>query len=200
MVAYRLDISSAEISKAFSAHAGPDPWHGGAVSVGQFAPVVTAAGKTSNLVLRPMHWGYPAPGQSTEMAVAGQMHWVPAVRNLDSPFWIGNLRHRELRCLVPMTSMSLAIGRRREPLVLRRASAGCFAAAGIWRDLTDMPVFAVLTASLQKSADPAKEKLAWPESTPVILGQQDWKRWLACEWPAARDLVHPLTMSDFIME
>lgn len=104
--AYRIDAPSQGIAEALEANQGPDPWGGGALSPGEFAPVVTRSQKTGQRVIRPMVWGYPAPG--TDMVGnAGDMRWVPTVRNVESPFWIGNLRHSELRCLVPSTSFAL---------------------------------------------------------------------------------------------
>jgi putative SOS response-associated peptidase YedK len=47
----------------------------------------------------PRQWGVPPP-QSHSLRVE---HPVTHVRNLDSPFWIGTLRHTQFRCLVPMT-------------------------------------------------------------------------------------------------
>ena len=88
----RLDLPSDAIARHFGTDAGPDPWGGGAIQPGQFAPVIVRSGATGQKVIRPMHWGYPSPGQSTEAALPGTMRWVSHVRNLESPFWIGNLR------------------------------------------------------------------------------------------------------------
>ena len=41
-ILYRLDAAAAEIAAQFGARAGADPWSGGHVAPGGFAPVVTA--------------------------------------------------------------------------------------------------------------------------------------------------------------
>ncbi|MBL0924954.1 MAG: hypothetical protein IBJ12_10885 [Sphingomonadaceae bacterium] len=103
---YRLQASSRDIATALDADQGPDPWAGGALSPGEFAPVVARSQKTGRRFVRPIVWGYPAPGLEN-IGPSGEMRWVPNVRNVDSPFWVGNLRHTELRCLVPATSVML---------------------------------------------------------------------------------------------
>lgn len=199
MNAYQLDACSADIAESFSAHAGPDPWQGGQISVGQFAPVVVLSGRTGGKVMRPMHWGYPASGQSPEMTAVGQMRWVSSVRNLDSPFWVGNLRHRELRCLVPMTEFPLPGGRSKALQTCRLTSAKCFAVAGIWRDLTDMPVFAILTTEPSAALYPVEGGKA-PASVPAILATADWSRWLTGDWPDVRSLIRPYRAADLAVD
>jgi len=199
MNAYQLDACSADIAACFSAHAGPDPWQGGQISVGQFAPVVVLSGRTGAKVMRPMHWGYPAPGKSPEMTAVGQMRWVSSVRNLDSPFWVGNLRHRELRCLVPMTEFPLPGGRSKALQTCRLTSAKCFAVAGIWRDLTDMPVFAILTTEPSAAFYPIEGGKA-PASVPAILATADWSRWLTGDWPDVRNLIRPYRAVDLAVD
>ena len=39
---YRLDRSAAQIAEHFGARVGQDPWDGGYLTPGQFAPVITA--------------------------------------------------------------------------------------------------------------------------------------------------------------
>src|SRR6185503_5989977 len=99
---------AAAIAAAFGADAGADPWAGGHVSPGQFAPVITAgrefvagpsrAGQPRRMV--PRLWGVPPPPSAGD----GPRPGVVSVRNPDSPFWIGNLRNPEFRCLVPATA------------------------------------------------------------------------------------------------
>ena len=175
--AYRLDARSDAIAHSFGARHGPDPWGGGDLKPGEFAPVIVRSAKSSERVIRPMVWGYPAPNSMTP---SGQVQWVPTVRNVASPFWIGNLRHVELRCLVPATA------------ILRTqtsTAADCdtpqgalFAMAGIWRDLTDMPVFAIVSV-----ADPKKERA----STPLILDGPKQQLWLTADWKDAARLLAP---------
>lgn len=178
---YRLAANSVEIADTLSAAYGPDPWGGGELSPGEFAPVVTRSQNTRQRFIRPMVWGYPAPGG---IGPDGAVNWVPTVRNLASPFWIGNLRHSELRCLVPATSFMLrAMGKARW---FAPSDNPVFAMAGIWRDLTDMPVFAILVSS--SSGAPRQ---AGAFTMPVILEQSDQERWLTADWKEAQHLVVP---------
>ncbi len=190
---YRLDARSEEIAGILAADAGRDAWAGGYVAPGKFAPVVVRHQKTGRRVLRPMHMGFPPPGYSAEAAIAtGQTpRWVARVRNLQSPFWIGNLRHTELRCLIPATAVpvwSSAIdpqtGKKRQHW-LRPKGEEIFAMAGIWRDLTDMPVFAVLTVDAAGDAAEINPDAAMP----VILAPDDCRCWLTAEWREAQELV-----------
>ena len=123
-----------------------------------------------------MVWGYPAPNSLTP---AGDVQWVTSVRNVTSPFWIGNLRHIELRCLVPATSIG-----NQPPAHPDSGPASVCAMAGIWRDLTDMPVFAII--SVDDATDPAKKR-----STPLILNSAQQHMWLTADWKAASRLVQP---------
>lgn len=180
--AYRLDAASDAIAQSFDARHGPDPWGGGDLRPGEFAPVIVRSARTSERVIRPMVWGYPAPNSLT---ASGQVHWVPTVRNVASPFWIGNLRHVELRCLVPAT----AILRTQNGTAadVNTPHGTLFAMAGIWRDLTDMPVFAIVSV-----ADPKMERA----STPLILNGPQQQLWLTADWKNAAQLLEPAKGSD----
>jgi putative SOS response-associated peptidase YedK len=182
---YRLDLDSAAIAQAFDAQAGRDAWVGGPLAPGTFAPVIVRAGREARRFIRPMHWGYPAPGQSTELAGVNPIRWVPTVRNVESPFWIGNLRHRELRCLIPATAFSVGAGKERH--WYRPAAEPAFALAGIWRDLTDMPVFAILCT------DPPTEMEC--AAMPLILDDAAQATWLTADWKEAQALVRPSPVS-----
>ncbi len=48
----------------------------------------------------PRLWGVPPPPSAGD----GPRPGIATVRNPDSPFWIGNLRNSEFRCLVPATA------------------------------------------------------------------------------------------------
>jgi putative SOS response-associated peptidase YedK len=181
---YRLDLDSAGVARAFGAEAGRDAWMGGPLVPGAFAPVIVRAGREAKRLIRPMHWGYPAPGQSTEFAGSDPMRWVPTVRNLESPFWIGNLRHCELRCLIPATSFAIGTAKKRH--WYRPADGTVFAFAGIWRDLTDMPVFAILCTD-----PPGLDGAAMP----LILPGAAQEAWLTAEWKEAEALVRPCAPS-----
>src|SRR3954469_19680345 len=106
---YRLDAAAHEIADRFAASAGADPWAGGHVAPGSFAPVVTTgrefvagprpAGEATRRMI-PRLWGVPPP-PSAAFGAGDPARGIMTVRNLDSPFWIGNLRNSEFRCLVP---------------------------------------------------------------------------------------------------
>jgi putative SOS response-associated peptidase YedK len=192
---YRLMAPSPAIAAALDAHMGPDPWNGGEAGVGQFAPVITRGGRGGERVIRPMHWGYPPPGQPAEAMGLGPPRWVPAVRNLESPYWIGNLRHTELRCLIPATAFECGTGAERRWYGVRDEPV--FAIAGIWRDLTDMPVFAMLTTDPASALLPVEGKGA-PSSMPVILRAADQDRWLHDDWKTAKALARPLASAAIV--
>jgi putative SOS response-associated peptidase YedK len=107
-ILYRLDASAAVLARAFAASAGEDPWAGGTIAPGTFAPVITSgrefvAGPRPDgdppRRLIPRLWGVPPPRSAGDPA-----RGVLTVRNPDSPFWIGNLRNSEFRCLVPASA------------------------------------------------------------------------------------------------
>jgi putative SOS response-associated peptidase YedK len=128
-----------------------------------------------------MVWGYPAPNG---IAPDGRVNWVPNVRNLESPFWIGNLRHSELRCLVPATSFMLRA--KGKSHWFGTANAPMFAMAGIWRDLTDMPVFAIIV-----TASSGLPRQAGAFAMPLILESEQQDKWLTADWKDAELLVTP---------
>jgi putative SOS response-associated peptidase YedK len=192
---YRLNAASPDIAATFAADAGPDPWAGGDILPGQFAPVIARAGKSGKCLIRPMHWGYPPPGASTEALGPEPPRWVAQVRNVESPFWIGNLRHVSLRCLVPASAFSLRHDKRAHWYGVRDRAV--FAFAGIWRDLTDMPVFAILTTEPNAAVLPV-EGGKGPAAMPLILKPEDHDRWLGADWKEAAQLVQPFGSPDTI--
>ena len=192
---YRLDAPAAAIQQRFGLPPGADPWAGGAIAPGQFAPVITAgrefvagprqAGQPRRMV--PRQWGVPPPPSAGERGSA-----VLSVRNPDSPFWIGNLRNSEFRCLVPATELAEwgkgtdAEGKR------RRHRFGCadqplFALAGVWKD-SEVPSFALLTCEPN-----ALYRHAGREAMPVILpgDPKVWELWLKGDWGRASALLAP---------
>ena len=192
---YRLDAVAAEIALQFGALAGSDPWRGGHVAPGQFAPIVTAgreaiAGPRAECQPRrmvPRLWGVPPPPKAL-----GAHQGVLSVRNLDSPFWIGNLRNSEFRCLVPATAfmewgrIDPTSGKRRQHW-LACTDQPLFAFAGVWKD-SEVPSFALLTCE----AGAAMRKLGL-EVMPAILPPDPgaWQAWLNADWTRARQLIAP---------
>ena len=83
-------------------------------------------GKNRSRYLIPRQWGVPPPPRGTQV--------VTHVRNLESPFWIGNLRNSEFRCLVPAT-MFMEWGRS-DPQSGKRRQC--------WFAASDQPIFVCL--------------------------------------------------------
>lgn len=196
---YRLDASALAIARHFGASAGADPWEGGYAAPGRFAPVVTAGrefvagprpdGEPTRRMI-PRLWGVPPPPSGDPRSV------IPTVRNLDSPFWIGNLRNSEFRCLVPATAFMEwgkgkdADGKRIHHRVTL-ADQPLFAFAGVWKD-SEIASFALLACE----ANAALRHLG-RETMPVILppDPRAWRAWLNGGWDRARDLIAPYPSS-----
>ncbi len=197
---YRLDLAAAEIAQSFAARQGDDPWAQGHVAPGSFAPVMTAgrefiAGPRPDSDpprrLVPRLWGVPPPPSASE---AGR--GVLTVRNPDSPFWIGNLRNSEFRCLVPATAVMAwgkpdpSTGKRRQ-LWYGASDQRCFAMAGVWKD-SEVPSFALLTCEAN-----AMLRDHGVERMPVILSGEAklWHTWLSGGWDRAAKLLQPYSTS-----
>ncbi|MFC0205939.1 SOS response-associated peptidase family protein [Novosphingobium soli] len=198
-VLYRLDAAALDVARSFGAQAGSDPWSGGYIAPGQFAPVITA-GREAIAGPRPQHraprrliprlWGVPPPPSVLEE------RGILTVRNLESPFWIGNLRNSEFRCLAPATAFmawsraSAVDGKRRQ------AWFGCtdqpvFAMAAVWKD-SEIPSFALLACEAN-----AALRAEGRETMPVILPPDPaaWALWLNGGWDRAQGLVAPYSSS-----
>jgi putative SOS response-associated peptidase YedK len=158
--AYRLNTSADQIDDAMRADRGGDVWQGGQVVPGGYAPVVIDDKEKGRHVV-PRQWGVPPPPRGEYV--------VPFVRNLESPFWIGTLRHTQFRCLVPMTHFRKGDG------WLTNPSQPVIACAGIWRD-SEIPSFAILTSGSTSAL-------------PVILQPDDFDIWLYADLKIARRLV-----------
>ena len=196
---YRLDCTAAQIAAAFGARAGDDPWAGGHVAPGGFAPIITAgreavAGpRDGNQPRRmvPRIWGVPPPPSAGDISRP-----VLTVRNCDSPFWIGNLRNSEFRCLIPATAFMAwgkghdAQGRRRQ-LWIGAEDQPIFAMAGVWKD-SEIPSFALLTC--EANAALRAEGL---DRMPVVLpaDPRACETWLRAGWDRAEALVAPYSSS-----
>lgn len=178
---YRLDAPARTIAAAFGAEAGEDPWTGDYVAPGRPAPVIVSDGRGgARRYLRPKLWGVPPPPQGDRP--------VTTVRNLASPFWIGTLRHAELRCLVPATAFAIWSG----PAGAKRQhwfsvpSRPVFAFAGICRQGEDWPCFAILTTDANRLVEHYQ-----PKAMPVIVHPEDYATWLTGEWRDAVALAVP---------
>ena len=196
---YRLDASADEVAAQFGAAAGADPWSGGHIAPGQFAPVLTAgreaiagpgrAGQPLRMI--PRLWGVPPPGMPVDVRQG-----VLSVRNLASPFWIGNLRNSEFRCLVPATSVmewgkvDPVTGKRRQHW-LGCSDQPLFAFAGVWKD-SEVPSFALVTCGAN-----AAWRALGRETMPAILASDPaaWQVWLHGDWDRAAALVVPYSSS-----
>lgn len=202
---YRLDVDATDIATHFTARAGDDPWEGGAIAPGRFAPVITSgrefvAGPRPDGELPrrlvPRLWGVPPPPSAGDAGRA-----VLTVRNYDSPFWIGNLRNSEFRCLVPASGFvewgreDPTTGKRRQHMIAL-ADQPLFAFAGVWKD-SEVPSFALLTCE----ANAALRQLGL-ERMPVILprGGKAATQWLVREWDQARMLIAPYPSSMMLLD
>ncbi|MGE3690937.1 MAG: SOS response-associated peptidase family protein [Novosphingobium sp.] len=195
---YRLDAPAADVARTFAARRGEDPWAGGHVAPGSFAPVVTSGREfvagprpDGDLPRRliPRLWGVPPPPSAHD---PGRM--VPTVRNPDSPFWIGNLRNSEFRCLVPATSfMEWGKGMDAQGRRLRHwfacADQPTFAMAGVWKD-SEVPSFALMTCEAN-----AALRAVGCERMPVVLPQAAQALWLNADWASAAKLIAPYSSS-----
>ncbi|MCB2065776.1 MAG: SOS response-associated peptidase family protein [Erythrobacter sp.] len=192
---YRLDAGAQAVAARFGITAGDDPWTGGHVAPGQFAPVITAGrefiagpgGSRQPWRMVPRLWGVPPPPSAHDAARP-----VTSVRNVDSPFWVGNLRNPEFRCLVPATSfMEWGAGTDYEGRRLQHwfacAQQPVFAMAGVWKD-SEVPGFALLTCPAKGLA-----KATGREVMPAILPAHPgaWATWLHGGWDRAQALLTP---------
>jgi putative SOS response-associated peptidase YedK len=178
---YHLDADAAAIGRALRADAGQDPWSGGHISPLNPAPVVVSNGRAGAArYVKPRLWGVPPPPAGNSP--------ITSVRNLKSPFWIGTLRHPELRCLVPATSFSIwssVSGQKRQHKV-RVDGPPIFAFAAIMRQTEDWPSFAILHGEPNRLLSHYQSA-----AMPIIIGAQDYERWLSAEWREASALVQP---------
>ena len=176
---YRLDSPAKAIADIFGADPGVDPWDGGYVAPGKYAPVITGEARMRMI---PARWGFPPPPS----AVGNRL--VTNVRNLESPFWIGTLRHPELRCLVPVTRFQEWSGEKgsKRQHWFEVPSQPVFAFAGIWRDDGEMRSFAFLTTEPNALIAPVH-----PKAMPLILHPEDHHVWLSADWTQAKRLVEP---------
>lgn len=198
-VLYRCAADASAIAHQFGARAGDDPWPGAVVAPGQFAPVVTAgrefvagphpAGGSLAPRMVPRLWGVPPPPSA---GIVDPRRGVLTVRNPDSPFWIGNLRNSEFRCLVPATAfMVWGSGTDTEGRRLRHWFAPTdqrlFAMAGVWKD-SEVPSFALLTTAANETL-----RKRGREVMPMILPQEAEAQqvWLHAGWDRARRLIAP---------
>ena len=182
----------------FGLAAGKDPWAGGHVAPGSFAPVITAgrefiAGPSRGRQpwrMVPRLWGVPPPPSAQDAARP-----ILSVRNADSPFWIGNLRNPEFRCLVPATAF-MEWGRigpdgKRRCHWFACADQPVFAFAGVWKD-SEVPGFALLSAPPN-----ALLKGAGRDAMPAILPPEKaaWRTWLHGSWNTAQCVLEPYSSS-----
>lgn len=196
---YRLDCNAAAVARAFGAVRGEDPWRGGHVAPGQFAPIVTGGrefvagprGQPLKPRIIPRIWGVPPPPRAHDPS-----RGITSVRNTASPFWIGNLRNCEFRCLVPATAFmewgdAIDVEGRRIRHWFSLASGATMAFAGVWKD-SEIPSFAILTC-------PANEALraVGRDRMPVIIPDLAEARelWLYGDWKRAQALVSPYPAS-----
>jgi putative SOS response-associated peptidase YedK len=190
---YRLDAHAAAIARVFGAQAGDDPWAGGYVAPRSFAPVITAgrefvAGARPGrgpLRMVPRLWGVPPPPAADDPTRV-----ITSVRNPESPFWIGDLRNSEFRCLVPATGFvewgsGVDTEGRRERFLVTCPGQPLFAFAGLWKD-SEVPGFAIVT-----SPPPDRLRGIGPARMPLVLPADPAAHevWLHAGWDRASKLL-----------
>ncbi len=187
---YRLDTSASEIARTFDADRGNDPWNGGYIVPGRPAPVILRSNK-GDRYLAPRIWGVPPPQSFTTALQNSDYRPVTTVRNVESPFWIGTLRHTEFRCLVPVTALQFwsdnpdPLSGKRSQYSVKVPAEPVFALAGIWRD-SEVVSFAYLTTEPNSLIGDVYSK-----SMPVILAQEDHELWLTADWDVAKNVIQP---------
>ncbi|MEM7701427.1 MAG: DUF159 family protein [Pseudomonadota bacterium] len=196
---YRLDAPAAHVADAFEARVRDDPWAGGYVAPEKFAPVITAgrdfiagprpAGRALAPRMVPRLWGVLPPPNADDPT-----RRIGTLRNPESPFWIGNLRNSEFRCLIPATAVMIwGSGTDYEGRRLKHwiglEGAPIFAMLGVWKD-EDVPAFALVT---QKAAG-LPLSLGAP-AMPVIVPPSGKRAqgWLHGGWDRARELLEAPT-------
>ncbi|MEM6857991.1 MAG: DUF159 family protein [Pseudomonadota bacterium] len=192
---YRLDAPGNAIADRFGLGGTDDPWAGGYVAPGAFAPVITAgrdfiagprpAGRALRPRMVPRLWGVLPPPNSDDPT-----RRIHTVRNPDSPFWIGNLKNSEFRCLIPATAI-MAWGRiadyegRRLKHWFALEGEPIFALLGVWKD-EEVPAFAVLTTRPRGAA-----ALVGASTAPIAIapGSEAQELWLHSGWDRAHALL-----------
>nr|WP_242447538.1 SOS response-associated peptidase family protein [Aurantiacibacter aquimixticola] len=137
----------------------------------------------------PRIWGVPPPPSAHDARP------ILNVVKRQSPFWVGNLRNPEFRCLVPATAFAEwgeagADGKRRQHL-FHCSDQPIFAMAGVWFD-SEVPGFALLTCEPNNTVRSLKR-----ECMPVILPSHRgaWATWLHDGWDRAAALLQPYSSS-----
>ena len=133
----------------------------------------------------PRLWGVLPPPSSDDST-----RRIATLRNPQSPFWIGNLRNSEFRCLIPATAiMAWGSGTdyegRRIKHWLGLSGAPIFAMLGVWKD-EEVPGFAVLTRA---ATGVARELGA--ATSPIVIepSGEAAQTWLHKGWDTASALV-----------
>jgi putative SOS response-associated peptidase YedK len=187
---YRLDAPANQIASTFNADIGNDPWPGGYVAPGKPAPVILC-NKDGDRYLAPRMWGVPPPESFTSVSQNKPYRPVTNVRNLESPFWIGTLRHTEFRCLVPVTRFQewshvpSAVTGKKTQHWFGVPTEPILAFAGIWRN-SEVASFAFLTTEPNSIVGAVH-----PKAMPVILHPEDHETWLTADWEIAKALAEP---------
>ena len=201
---YRLDAPAAAVTKAFGARSGDDPWQGGYVAPEKFAPVITAGrdfiagprptGRSLTPRMVPRLWGVLPPPSADN-----PMRRIATLRNAESPFWIGNLRNSEFRCLIPATSFMLwgsgtdYEGRRLKHWV-GLADNSIFAMLGVWKD-EEIPAFALMT---REATGLARELGAATSPFLIPAAGPEAQLWLHGGWDRARALLEAPTPTPLV--
>lgn len=123
-----------------------------------------------------MRWGFPPP--------PGVSKPIVNVRNYSSPFWRSALNNPERRCLVPVTAFQEwavepdPVTGKKRPHWFSLPSRPIFTFAGVWRPTDKGPAFAFLTCGYDGDPSGHVVGAVHPKAIPVILHEEDHRRWL----------------------
>lgn len=151
-------------------------------------PAWVARDVDGSRVLDVMSWGFP---HLVKTPKTGKLVEKPVtnVRNLASSFWRTALTSPSRRCLVPVTEFSEygpGIPGKLPLHWFSIPSRPIFAFAGVWRPLGDGGAFAFLTCEPNLLVADIH-----PKAMPVILHEEDYDRWLTCNYDDAIGLAAP---------
>lgn len=139
-------------------------------------PGFVAISGVNGLDLTVMRWGFPPP--------QGVSKPVVNVRNYGSPFWRSALNNPARRCLVPVTAFQEwavepdPITGKKRPHWFSLPSRPIFSFAGVWRPTETGPAFAFLTCGYDGEPSGHVVGAIHPKAIPVILHEEDHRRWL----------------------
>lgn len=180
---YRLDARDIQLFKDWEAAGVPPVW---ADDVYPKRQGIVARIEDGANVFEAMHWGFirEMPGKRPGTTIKKT---VTNVRNLTSPFWKSMIANPEQRCVVPFSTFAEPkIGEGRAEHWFNVVDRPVAAFAGIWRPTEVGNTYAFLTCEPNPLVAPLH-----PKAMPVILAEDDYERWLTCDYDEACAMAVP---------